>query len=710
MSLTLRPIALAAMALVALSGCAPLVPQLPAPLPVASLATDAAPSRDGAGRDQTRVAGGPKVPEVEGPKLAVTAPVPQSRDEVVAAVNLAQVALPTFIQVVYADVLKKNVSVDPAVIARTDLVTFKAGAGQTAAQVETAVRLLLKSYGLSVVEVAGLVRVVPDNTGQGGDLPGIRYGAALPEVPVSLRPVFQLIPLESVRQMDVTGWLRTLFGDRIRVQEDSTRNAVLISGNPDNVKAAVEALAVLDQPALKGRTSLTLTPAFSSAEELARRLAEVLTAEGYAVHPVGTPVTLGGVRSPIILLPVSSLNQVFVFAAGDKVAAHVSDWAKTLDRPNERGVGKNLFTYAVKHKDAEQLAATLERVLGGGSSTAAAAAAPAAGGGSTASTTASRLSNVVVDKASNTLIFQVNPEEFGQISALLQSLDKPTKSALIEVTVAELKLEDGAQLGVQWLASRIGKDVGVTASASSGSGSTGGFNVSVFNTLGSQRLVVDALASSSRATILSSPRLMARNGETALIQVGDEVPVLSQQLGTTNTSGGTTGNLLATYQYRSTGVILKIKPVIHSGDQIDIDLSQEVSQPVQTTAGNTTMPTISTRKVETKLTLRNGSTMLLAGLIDGSSSDGNGGVPFLKDIPVLGSLFRNQTVKKSRREMIILITPYIANDSTEAEAITESFRKSLGDWARVPAPDAGKDAAKDAKDAKVVKDSPTPTP
>ena len=138
MSLTLRPIALAAMALVALSGCAPLVPQLPAPLPVASLATDAAPSRDGAGRDQTRVAGGPKVPEVEGPKLAVTAPVPQSRDEVVAAVNLAQVALPTFIQVVYADVLKKNVSVDPAVIARTDLVTFKAGAGLDRVHLEPA--------------------------------------------------------------------------------------------------------------------------------------------------------------------------------------------------------------------------------------------------------------------------------------------------------------------------------------------------------------------------------------------------------------------------------------------------------------------------------------------------------------------------------------------------------------------------------------------
>jgi general secretion pathway protein D len=676
------PLALS-MVMALLAGCAPLAPTIPAPLMKSNSASESSRATDGVARGETRIVAGPVTPETKVQKLEAVAPSPAPTDDTVAAVNLQQVALPTFIQVVYADVLKKNVSVDPAVNARTDLVTFKAGQGQTASQVESAMRLLLKSYGLSVVEVGGLVRVVPDNASQ-GDLPGIRYGAALPEVPVSLRPIFQLIPLQSVRQTDVVNWLRTLFGERVKVQEDSSRNAVLVSGNPDNVKAAVEALAVLDQPALKGRTSLTLTPAYGSADELARRLSEVLTAEGYAVHPVGSPVVAGGLRSPIILLPVSSLNQVFVFAVGEKVADHIAEWARTLDRPNERGVGKNLFTYAVKHKDAELLAVTLERVLGGGGSVASAAA-PTAGSGTPTAATSGR-ANVVVDKASNTLIFQVNPDEFGQVSALLQSLDRPTKSALIEVTVAELKLEEGAQLGVQWLSDHISAQSGYKVSASSGAGTTGGFNFQILNGAGAARVAIDALASNSRATILSSPRLMARNGETALIQVGDEVPVLTQQLGSTTTAGATAG-LLQTYQYRSTGVILKIKPVIHSGDQIDLDLSQEVSQPVQVTTGNATAPTISTRKVETKLTLRNGSTMLLAGLIDGSSSDGNGGVPILKDIPLLGSLFRNQTVKKSRREMIILITPYIANDSSEAEAITDSFRKTLGDWARTPALD-----------------------
>lgn len=292
------------------------------------------------------------------------------------------------------------------------------------------------------------------------------------------------------------------------------------------------------------------------------------------------------------------------------------------------------------------------------------------------------MSSVVVDKGSNTLIFQAKPDEYGQLLALLQSLDRPSKSALIEVTVAELKLDESSQLGFDWLTNHLKSRGGYTVSApNGGSAASGGINISLFNGAGVAKFALEALASDNRATILSSPRLMARNGETASIQVGDEVPVITSQQSAA-VAGSSNVGLLQTVQYRSTGVILKIKPVIHSGDQIDLDVMQEVSQPQQTKVGLTTSPTISTRKVETRLTLRNGSTVLLAGLIDGSGSQGSSGVPILKDIPIIGNLFSGQSSSKSRREMIILITPYIASDSGEAEAITDAFRKSLGAWAK----------------------------
>lgn len=672
-----------------LSACAPIVPTIPQPLNANTSVKDGSNLPVDTGTRELQVSPAPRPPAVAEPKGEATLEPRPANDPVLAATNIQQLALPTFIQLVYAELLKKNVNVHPAVMSRQDLVTFRTGEGQTASQVEHAVRLLLKSYGVSAVDVGGLVRVVPDNAAL-GDMPAIRFGAASPEVPLPLRPVFHLLTLQAVRQVDVTNWLRTMFGERVTVMEDAGRNAVLLRGNPDNVKAALDAIAVLDQPVMKGRASLALTPAYWSAEELARRLSDVLSAEGYAVQPVGTSVAPGALRSPVILLPIAALNVVYVFATTDAVADHVSEWARTLDRPNERGIGKNIFTYQVRHKDAELLAVTLDRILSGTRPSVASTAAPA-GAASADASGGTRLNSVVVDKSTNVLIFQAKPEEYGQIATLLQTLDRPTKAALIEVTVAELSHDDSRQLGVEWLSNHVDASGGYQASSLIGSSGvvggglgSAGLNYRIFNGAGAMRAAVNALASNNRATILSSPRLMARNGEAATIQVGQDVPIITAQQ--TGVSSGNTAGVLQSVQYRTTGVILKIKPVIHSGDQVDLDITQEVSEAGKTETGVTASPTFKTRKVDTKLTLRNGATVLLGGLISETGSQGSAGIPFLKDLPVIGSLFSTQSRGGDRRELIVLITPYIANDAHDAETITEAFRKSLGDWANKARP------------------------
>lgn len=595
--------------------------------------------------------------------------------QAVSAINLEQIALGTFAQIVFAEVLKKNVSVDSRVLARRDLVTFRTGGAQTAEQIESAVKLLLKTYGVSALDTGGLIRVVPDDA-SAAVFPEIRRGSANPETPASLRPIFHLVELQAVRPAEVSIWLRTVFGERVKTQEDPSRNALLVSGNTDNVTAALEAIRVLDQPVMAGRGSLALTPSYWSADDLARRLYDVLSAEGYVVQPVGT--NLGsGTRSPIILLPVTALNSVFVFANSETLLNHIKGWAVRLDRPSERGIGRNFFTYAVKHKDASDLAKTLEQLLTGVRTT----AAPQGQAGGAA---AARGSSVVVDASSNMLIFQANPEEYSQLTALLQSLDKPAKSALIEVTVAELSVDNNSQLGVEWFFNQAtaGGSTAIGGTLGGLSIGTSGFTYKVVGSAGgSPRLLLNALAADNRATILSSPRISARNGETAVIQVGQEVPIVtSQQSGSVATNNGAL-NVLQTIQYRSTGVILKVKPAIHSGDQIDLDVTQEVSAAQTTTTGVSTSPTIGTRKFDTKLTLRNGSTVMMGGLISEESSGGNAGIPGFKDIPLVGNLFSTQTKKGLRRELIVLITPYVLNNQGDAEAITDAFRKSLGSWA-----------------------------
>jgi general secretion pathway protein D len=245
---------------------------------------------------------------------------------------------------------------------------------------------------------------------------------------------------------------------------------------------------------------------------------------------------------------------------------------------------------------------------------------------------------VVVDKATNSLIFQSTPEEYGQVAALLERLDRPTRSALIEVTVAELSLNDSSQLGIEWLLSSVdsaGRTSSMGTLGTLGVGNSG-FNFRVLNGAGQLRLALNALASDNRATILSSPRVMARNGELATIQVGQEVPIITSQQSTA-VPGSSGAGLLQTVQYRSAGVILRVKPSIHSGDQLDLDVSQEVSQAQATETGVANSPTFSTRRVETKLSVRSGSTVMLGGLISEDASRGSAGVPFLKDIPGIGA-------------------------------------------------------------------------
>lgn len=650
-----------------LTGCATEQPIIPPPLDLPKKvleysATQLAASRDSA-LSATQISETPKFPA---PTKTETVKMPPSKPAKVdeeANITLAfeQIPLPSFIQIVYSSILKRNVNIDPAIVARQDLVTIRTGAPQTPTQAAEAARMLLKSYGIAVLDLGSILRIVPDNTNL-GYLPEIRRGRALPETPLPLRPIFQLVELQVVKNSDVAGWIRTMFGSKISLQEDPFRNAIWLSGLSEEVTAALEVVQVLDQPLMKGRHSIRITPAYMSVDELSRKLTEILQAEGYSPGPPG------GVGVPVTLIPISAMNAIIVFAGDPSIVEHVTIWAKELDKPGSKGIGRNFFSYQVQSTDAEALSITLEKILSG-----AQAARPAG-----APATQSR---VVVDKTSNTIIFQGTNEDFGQLKNLMEMLDRPSKEALIEVTVAEVSLNDSSQLGVEWLIKEARLDGTKIISGTLGGLGIGsaGINYRRIDSAGDTRLLLNALASNNRATILSSPRVLTRNGETATIQVGQEVPIITSQQ--TSPTTGSNGSVLQTVQYRNTGVILKVRPVIHSGNQVDLDISQEVSAAQVTSTGVNTSPTFGTRKIDTKLSLRDGATVLLGGLISNNSSQGNAGIPLLKDVPGLGQLFRTNSDKSDRTELIILVTPYIIANDNEAQSVTDAFRKQLGDWA-----------------------------
>ncbi len=613
--------------------------------------------------------------------------------------NFDQIPLPAFIQVVYATALKMNISIDPAVSARKDLVTLRSGKKMNAVEAESSARMLLKSYGIAVQDLGGLTRIVPDTTTT-GYLPEIRRGRALPDTPLPLRPVFQLVELQAVRNTEVGGYLRTLFGEKIRYTDDSGRNSLLLSGNGDDVQAAMEAIQVLDQPLFKGRNSIRITPAIWSADELAKRLTEILLNEGYSV---GTTGNAGSAAFPITLLPIAGINSLIVMAQSKDVINHIVEWAKVLDKPAEKSVGRNFFSYQVRNTDASRLAETVQKLLS--STPARTTATPGAAAAAPAPQTNT---SVVVDKATNTILFRASGEEYTDIIRLLNDLDRTARQVLIEVTIAEVKLSDSLTTGVDWIFSKFNSSgLNVTALGGTTGGTiprnalstVAGLVVSQLDGAGNPRAVLQAEAANGTVTFLSNPKLLARNGEEARIQVGDSIPILTQQQSNSATGGN---GLISTVQYAETGTIMKIKPVIHSSDQVDMDITQESSQPGEVARTGPNSPPISKRVLDTKLTLKHGSTYVLGGLISNRKSVTTTGVPFLKDVPILGRAFKKDEETFSRTELVIMITPYIISDDGEARAVTDAVRKQLGGWALenkptapvMPAPSAAPTPAK----------------
>ncbi|NNM51347.1 MAG: hypothetical protein HKM02_03870, partial [Pseudomonadales bacterium] len=632
-------------------------------------------------------------------------PSPVKAEKADIRIAFEQLPLATFIQTVYGSMLKKNIQLDAAVAARTDLVTLRTGEPQTPAQVESIVKLLLKSYGVAVSNLGGFYRFSPDNNVSGYS-PQILRGRALPSTPLQLRPIFQLVELNAVRSNSIANWLSLMYGKSVTVQTDMLTNSILLQGQSDDVHSALEAIHVLDQPMMRGRHSLRFNPRFWNANDLATKLVQILNAEGYSAD------STSGTNAPILVIPVQTITAVLVFAADESILKHVSDWAENLDKPSSQvDHDKGYFTYQPRYTDAESLAKTLSMFSGltkaPGQASNPGQIAPGPGGdnsasGSTASGSAAAGAKpgavldgkMVVDSATNTLIFRESSQEFSQTLPLLQQMDKPSKSVLIEVTIAEVDLSDTDQLGVEWSmpTQSVGSGLINTATLGGLGIGTGGLSVTALSKAGETRGVLNALASENHAHILSAPSLMVKNGQMASIQVGQQVPVITSQESTTGLTsspvpnGGVLGGILQSVQYMDTGVILKVKPIIHASGQVDIDVTQEVSNAETTTTGVTASPTISTRKINTQISLMDGQTILMGGLIQTNRTKSESGVPFFRNLPVIGQLFRVDTFNDTKTDLIVMITPYVISTDQDAIAVTQAFRKRLGPWTNFTPP------------------------
>ncbi|MCH8950998.1 MAG: type II secretion system secretin GspD [Proteobacteria bacterium] len=557
---------------------------------------------------------------------------------------------------------------------------------------------ILALNGAAMVEAEGVYNIVP-----------VGAVASLPKVVVtpSQRPQRQgvgihVIPLEFASVASVRDIVASLVSPGHQLAVDHARNILIYTGPAQEARGIAEMVSVLDVDVLAGMSFALFPVQMSDARDVAAEL-EMLFAE----DAVGA---LGGV---IRFLPIERLNAILAIASRPAHLKHAGEWVARLDRA-DAAAGQRVFVYFAKNSRASDLTDILNQVFQGapsrrdgdvrraavapglepveliapprvlpGEDQSAGVETPAAApafaldeppGPGILPTTDDSTVRFVADDRNNAVVVIATAEQFGMIEATLKQLDILPLQVLIEATIAEVALKDELEYGLQWAFASgdfSGSALGAVALGDFAPAFPG-FNLVLDTT--DARVVLNALAAVTDVEVISSPQLMVLDNQTARLQVGDEVPILTQSSIATSDPGAPIVNSIS---YVDTGVILEVTPRVNAGGLVTLDISLEVSDAVFTESSIIGSPTIQQRSIQTTVAVQSGETVALGGLIRERSTESVSGIPILMDIPLLGNLFKTTGQDMQRTELLVLITPRVVRGAAQARAVTEELRQRL---------------------------------
>ncbi len=297
---------------------------------------------------------------------------------------------------------------------------------------------------------------------------------------------------------------------------------------------------------------------------------------------------------------------------------------------------------------------------------------------------------IIPNVQNNALLIYATPQEEDTVEAMLHKIDILPLQVRIDATIAEVTLNDALQYGTQFFFKE--GDINQTLSTGTAAGTVSSvLNTSAINasfpgfilgaTAHNAAAAISALQSVTTVNVLSSPELLVLDNQAAHLQVGADVPYLSSSSQSTIANSAIVNQV----QYQPTGVILDVTPRVNSGGLVTLDISQEVSSVATgTTTTGLNSPTFNERDVVSRVVVQDGQTIGLAGLISENITKGNSGLPWLKDIPLLGLLAGSQNNSRVRTELLVLITPHVVHDQRDAEALTEDLREQMPNAAVLP--------------------------
>ncbi len=537
----------------------------------------------------------------------------------------------------------------------------------------------LLANGASIVKGAGSYQIIPIGEALVGT-PSISVPSVAPSGP-GIK--VQVIELRHISAGEMRNILEPISRKGSILRVDDARNYVMIAGTNADLAAMRDAISVFDVDWMRGM-SVALHPLKTSQPaEVARELETIFG------------VKEGPGAGVIRFVPNQRLKSILVMTSRPQYLKRAASWIRQLDRlanTNE----ERLFVYEIQNRSAEELATVLQSVIAsGGRREAGGAIAPdlnpteiSSAGAQSSGASNANLSydgagagtSVVADVENNALLISSTAREYERIERILQQLDVLPTQVLLEAVIAEVSLNDELKFGVRWFFENGNFSLRLSDLAS-------GFVGPSFPGLGwtyatkDIQVTLNALSSVTDVKVVSSPNLMALNNQKAILQIGDQVPIITQT-STSPVGGG--APVINTVELKDTGVILAMTPRVNSSGRVLLDIEQEVSNVVRTTSSGIDSPTIQQRKVATRVAVNDGEVLALGGLIQERKTNSRGQVPVLGEIPILGNAFKNKTDTISRTELIIFIRPRIVRNVREARQVTDEFRRNLEFGERTP--------------------------
>jgi len=603
-------------------------------------------------------------------------------------VNLEEAEIKVAARTVLGEVLGISYSIDPRVTGRVSITTSRP---TPAAEILTMFESALRSNGVAMARESDRLRLVPA---------GEVFGTAQLDQGTTIQPGYAVtvFPLKNVSASTILPLLENFVARPGMVREDPSRNALIFQGTAAERTTAIEAARSFDQDWLADQSVGIFPVNNSSAATMMPELTRVLDlGEG------------GRGRNTIRVQPIERSNAILVVAKTRNQLQRAASWIERLDRI--QASASNLRVYKVQHLQARRLASMVNELFNGASASSAsedpasqfppdslvddqsqgadgsqsASAAPdqpmtdempiAGGGGSQSGV------RITANPENNTILIFARPDQQRLIEQAITALDRPQEQVAIEAMIAEVTLTNELRYGVQFFlkSSDIGLgdnngSAGLFKEASRAvlSQTLPGFNL-LLGPDTEPRVVIDALRGVTEVKVLSSPSVVVLDNKPAVLQVGDEIPIVTR---TAQSVTDPQAPIVNNVEFRNTGVILNVLPRITGNGTISLAIEQEISS-VQRSQAQSLTPTISQRRVSSTVSVTSGQTVMLGGLISERQQRGRDGVPVLGELPLIGEAFRSNQNSATRTELIILIRPQVIRDSLDAQYVAEQMRSQL---------------------------------